>query len=81
MEENIRLAEDLGAEPVRVQGSDVAQALMQVAHDRNVGSIIIGHSRHGRLHELIRGTIVQKLLRLAGDVDVHVVADREKTTH
>jgi two-component system, OmpR family, sensor histidine kinase KdpD len=79
LEENLRFAEDLGAEPVRVQGSDVAQALMKVARERNVGSIIIGHSRHGRLHELLHGSIVQKLLRLAGDVDVHVVADRETT--
>jgi K+-sensing histidine kinase KdpD len=53
---------------------------MKVAHDRNVGSIIIGHSRHGWLHELIRGSIVQKLLRLAGYVDVHV-ADHEKAAH
>ena len=81
LEENMRFAEDLGAEPVRVQGSDVAQALMKVAHDRNVASIIIGHSRHGRLHELVRGSIVQKLLRLAGDVDVHVVADRGQGEH
>jgi len=36
---------------------------MAVAHDKNVGSIIIGHSRHGRLHELLRGSIVQALLR------------------
>jgi two-component system sensor histidine kinase KdpD len=78
LEENMRFAEDLGAEPIRVQGPDVAKALMQVSHDKNVGSIIIGHSRHGRLHEMLRGSIVQNLLRLAGDVDVHVVADREK---
>jgi two-component system, OmpR family, sensor histidine kinase KdpD len=78
LEENLRFAEDLGAEPVRVQGTDVARALMRVAHERNVGSIIIGHSRHGRVHELLRGSIVQKLLRLAGDVDVHVVADRDR---
>jgi two-component system sensor histidine kinase KdpD len=78
LEENLRFAEDLGAEPMRMQGSDVAKALIQIAHDKNVGSIIIGHSRHGRLHELFRGSVVQKLLRLAGDVDVHVVADRDK---
>ncbi len=65
---------------IRVQGSDVAKALMQVAHEKNVGSIVIGHSRHGRLHELLRGSIVQNLLRLAGDVDVHVVADRNCRT-
>jgi two-component system, OmpR family, sensor histidine kinase KdpD len=77
LEENLRFAEDLGAEPIRVQASDVAGALMRVAHDKNVGSVIIGHSRHGRLHELLRGSVAQNLLRLAGDVDVHVVADRE----
>src|SRR5207237_2658801 len=81
LEENLRFAEDLGAEPVRIQGPDVAKELMQLAHEKNVGSIIIGHSRHGRLHELLRGSIVQKLLQLAGDVDVHVVADREQREH
>jgi two-component system sensor histidine kinase KdpD len=78
VEENLRFAEDLGAEPVRVRGTDIASALMQVAHDKNVGAIVIGHSRHGRLHELLRGSIVQNLLRQAGDVDVHVVADPDK---
>jgi two-component system sensor histidine kinase KdpD len=76
LEENLRYAEDLGAEPVRVQGADVARALMRVAQERNVGSIVIGHSRHGRLHELLRGSIVKSLLRLASDIDVHVVAAR-----
>ncbi len=80
LEQNLRFAEDLGAEIIRVQAADVAKALMQVAHEKNVGSIVIGHSRHGRLHELLRGSIVQNLLRLAGDVDVHVVADRNCRT-
>ena len=79
LEENLRFAEDLGAEPIRVQGIDIASTLLRVAHERNVGSIVIGHSRHGRVHELIRGSIVQKLLRLAGDVDMHVVAERHRT--
>src|SRR5258708_18721326 len=74
IEENLRFAEDLGAEPVRVHGSDVAQALIQVAHDRNVGAIVIGHSRHGKLHELVRGSIVQNLLRLAGSVGLTSVS-------
>src|SRR5262249_696148 len=78
LEANLRFAEDLGAEPIRVQGSDIARALMEVAHDKNVGSIIIGHSRHGWLHEFLRRSVVQNLLRIAGDVDVHVVADHSQ---
>jgi two-component system sensor histidine kinase KdpD len=81
LEDNLRFAEDLGAEPIRIQASDVARALMQVAHEKNVGSIIIGHSRHGVLHEFLRRSVVQNVLRLAGDVDVQVVADRDNRDH
>jgi two-component system, OmpR family, sensor histidine kinase KdpD len=75
------LRKTLAPTPIRVQGSDISKALVQVAHDKNVGGIIIAHSRHSRLHELLRGSIVQNLLRLAGDVDVHVVAEREQQRH
>jgi two-component system sensor histidine kinase KdpD len=74
--ENLRYAEELGAEVVRVRADDVAAAIMQVARDKNVGSIVIGHSSHGRLHELLHGSVVDRLLGLARDVDVHVVATR-----
>jgi two-component system sensor histidine kinase KdpD len=78
LEENLRLAEDLGAEVVRRQDGDIAGALMRLAHEQNVDSIVIGHSRHSRLHELLHGSVVRKLLRLARDVDVHLVADRDQ---
>ena len=74
---NLRLAEDLGAQIIRVQGHDVAAALAQIARDKNVGQIVIGHSSHGRLHELLRRSTVQKLLRLVRDTDVHLVARQE----
>jgi two-component system sensor histidine kinase KdpD len=78
LEENLRYAEDLGAEVVRVRAGDVAEGLLQVARDKNVGSIVIGHSRQGRFRELLRRSVVSRVLRLARDVDVHVVADREE---
>jgi two-component system sensor histidine kinase KdpD len=78
LEENLRLAEDLGAEIIRLQADDVASALAKAAHDHNVDSIVIGHSRHGRLHELLRGSVVSKLLKQARDFDIHLVADREQ---
>jgi hypothetical protein len=33
--------------------------------------------RHAVLHEMLRQSIVQNLLRMAGDVDVHVAANRD----
>ena len=81
LEDNTRFAEDLGAETICVPGKDVARALMQVAREKNVGSVIIGHSRHARLHEMLRRPVVQSVLRLAADVDVRVVAEREGRQH
>jgi len=76
LEEHLRLAEELGAECIRIRADDVATALAQVAHEKNVESIVVGHSRCGRLAELLGRSIVNKLLRLVRDVDVHVVAER-----
>jgi len=70
------MAEDLGAEIVRVWDRDVARALVRVAHDKNVDSLVLGHSRHGWLHRLLRGSVTERLLRIARDIDLHIVADR-----
>lgn len=74
LEENLRLAEDLGAECIRVQGKDIAKTLVKIAHEKNIDSIVIGHSRHGLLHRMFKGSVVGKLLRLARDIDLHIVA-------
>ncbi len=78
LEEHLRMAEDLGAEIVRVADRDVARALVRVAHDKNVDSLVLGHSRHGWLHRLLHGSVTERLLRIARDIDLHIVADRRK---
>jgi K+-sensing histidine kinase KdpD len=65
---------DLGAEIIRVTGSDVAKELVRVAREKNAGRIVIGHPRRRGLSLLLRGSTAVKLLRLATDVDVQVVA-------
>jgi two-component system sensor histidine kinase KdpD len=74
LEENLRFAEDLGAEIIRATGSDVAKELVRVAREKNAGRIVIGHPRRRGLSLLLRGSTAVKLLRLATDVDVQVVA-------
>jgi two-component system sensor histidine kinase KdpD len=70
---NLRLAEDLGAEVIQLQG-DVATELARLARVRNVTRIVIGHSARSWWSELLHGSVVNKLLRAVPDVDVHVVA-------
>jgi len=77
LEDNLRFAEDLGAEIIRVTGSDVAKELVRVAREKNAGRIVMGHAKRSGLSLLLRGSTVNKLLRLATDVDVQVVAARK----
>ena len=76
--ENLRFAEELGAKVVRAQDTDVARGLLRVARENNVTQVVVGHSRRGRLQELLGGSSVpRRLLELADDIDVHVVAVHE----
>ncbi len=78
LEENLRLAEDLGAKVMRIAGSDVAKELARVAHEQNVANLFIGHSRRGRIYELLHGSTVNELLRQAPDIDVHVAGEGDQ---
>src|SRR5207244_3252267 len=71
LEENLRFAEDLGAEPIRVQGSDVARALMRIGYDKNVGAI-------GRIFFLdLAGGRVVSATPDGGDIKTIVVEGRK----
>ena len=72
--DNLRVAEDLGAEVLHAEG-DVAAELTRITRERNVSRIVIGHSQHSRWHALLHGSVIDKLLRALPDIDVNVVAN------
>jgi two-component system, OmpR family, sensor histidine kinase KdpD len=73
------LAADLGAEWHEINRDDPARALVDFAEERQVTQIVLGASRRSRWEELTKGSVVQRVLRFAGDsdVDVHVIARRD----
>ena len=71
---NLRVAEDLGAEVLQVEG-DVVTELTRVARERNVTRIVIGQSPRSRVYELLQRSVVDRLLRALPDIDVNVVAN------
>jgi two-component system sensor histidine kinase KdpD len=77
LEENLRYAEDLGAEIVHATGTDVAIEVIRVAREKNAASLVVGQSGKGRLGGLRRST-TEKLVSAATGVDVYVVADQEE---
>jgi two-component system sensor histidine kinase KdpD len=74
-----KLAEDVGASWHELVGDDTAKAITKFAMDNQITQIVLGHSRRGRMEELMKGSIVAKVIRLAStlDVDVHVIARRD----
>jgi two-component system sensor histidine kinase KdpD len=82
LDQNLALARELGAEVVVTHDEDVASALVRVALQNNATQIVVGKSRGWRWLELLRGgTLVDRLLRISGPIDIYVVpAERTADT-
>ncbi|MBL9194667.1 MAG: sensor histidine kinase KdpD [Opitutaceae bacterium] len=84
LEQNLALARELGAEVVMTRDDDIAGALVRVALQNNATQIVVGKSRSPRWLDLLRGgSLVDRLLRCSGGIDIYVVpAERsaEKAT-
>jgi two-component system sensor histidine kinase KdpD len=74
--DNIELAKELGAEIVRVEGTDVAEALAKFARERNITHAVFGRTREPAWRERLRGSLLDRFMRLAPGVDVLVVGRR-----
>ncbi len=73
IEDHARLAEDLGAEVVRMSSRDIAKTLVQVAKEHQVTQIVLGQPARSWWEEILRGSIVNRLLRLSTAMDIHLV--------
>jgi len=75
MTAHLQLAESLGAETVTVTGDRLADAVLDFAKQHNVTKIVIGSPVRSRWRDLLRVSLVEDLVRLSGDIDVHVISE------
>jgi two-component system, OmpR family, sensor histidine kinase KdpD len=73
--ESLRLAQRLGGDAVTVPAADVTSGLVDYARDNNFTHLVIAKSRRSRWSELWRGSNTHRLIRRAGDLHVHVIAE------
>lgn len=73
----LRLAEQLGGEALTLPGRTVVESVVSFAHANNITQIIIGKSQRPRWFELLYGSVVHDLLRLAEGISVHVIAGEQ----
>jgi two-component system sensor histidine kinase KdpD len=77
--QTLRLAEQLGAETVRLPGQQMSEAILAFAHDRNVTKIVVGKPRRRLWTRILLGSIVDALVQGSGDIDIYVIsAEREQ---
>ena len=69
-----RLLEEMGGTYHETAGNDVAAALVEFARAENATQLILGASRRSRWAELTRGSVINRVVRLSGPIDVHVIS-------
>ncbi len=73
-EKNLALARELGAEIVVTHDENIVAALVRVALQNNATQIVVGKSRGARWLDWLRGgSLVDRLLRASGPIDIYVV--------
>jgi len=72
--ENLRLAEQLGAEVVALKGESAAGETVRYAAARNVTKIVLGKPTHPRWRDLFKVSFLEEVVRSSGDIDVYVIS-------
>jgi two-component system, OmpR family, sensor histidine kinase KdpD len=70
---NIRFAENLGAKVVRLEGKNVATSVAAFVREHKITQIIFGRSAMGGWRHYLYLNAIQRFLREAPAVDVHIV--------
>jgi two-component system sensor histidine kinase KdpD len=75
----LRLAEQLGAETVTLNGQHAGEIILAYAHTRNVSKIVVGKPARPRWQEIVFGSTVDELVRQSGEIDVYVITGDQDT--
>lgn len=79
---NINLARELKAEVLTTTDTDIVDALKRVAVQKNVTQIVLGRPTKRLLQDFIEGgTLLDRLVREGGDIDVHVIRQNDREDH
>ena len=72
------LAQSLDGHVVELHGDSVAEQIINYVNDNKTTMIVMGQSAPSRWEEIVRGSLVTRLMRETRDIDIVVVADSEQ---
>ena len=77
LRDNLRLAEQLGAQISTVYGDDPAVQIAEYAKVSGITKIVLGRTNHKSTIFLRSKTLADKLTKLAGDIDIYIIPDAQ----
>jgi two-component system sensor histidine kinase KdpD len=77
LERHRKLLRDLGGTYHEVVGPDAANTLVTFARNEHATQLVLGSSRRSRWVALLRGSVINRVVRASGDIDVHVISTHE----
>jgi two-component system, OmpR family, sensor histidine kinase KdpD len=80
LDEHRALLAELGGMYHEIVGDDIGKALIEFARAENATQIVLGASRRSRWVELTRGSVINRVIRASGPIDVHVISSEEPET-
>jgi two-component system sensor histidine kinase KdpD len=78
LQENIRFAENLGATVVRLNRGNIAERVAEFVRERRITHVVFGRSAQEGWRKYLYLTVIQKFLRNAPPIDVHIVTQEAK---
>ena len=76
----LQLAEELGAKALTMPSVSVAETITTFARSHNITKIIAGKPVRSRWVELLRGSVVDQIIRQSGEIDVYVISGDVETS-
>ncbi len=73
LENNLKLAEELGGKVFRLTGINIAEEIVSFAKAKNISLIVIGHSERSRIESWLRGSVVNEIIRKGSPIQVLVI--------
>lgn len=77
LSQNLALAESLESKIVKLQDPDVGTAIARFANEHHITIILLGETRHSRVHAFLHKPILDTILEETRNIDVVIVATHE----
>lgn len=74
-----RLVEELDGHFIDMSGDDVAAEIIEFARAHQITFIVMGQSARSRMDEIVRGSIVNRIMRETRNIDVVIVAEEDRS--